>query len=375
MKRKYYIVLLFLLILISGCSSSKEKGSGNSTDNKKGSLYYQVSLSDTVNGVDVFHTLLPEGWNSYIQSSWNVVSSTVPGLEVVQLSSPDGRASITIRSQEAYVENQKYVEGINQDYYTTYLHYMDAGSYLDYFMSQYQGTNLIQELAVDEALLNQLREYNSMKLEQGKKDALTLNSVTPNVSISVSDGGVSSSKRQYSYGSNVIEISTSVSALKTNLDSALSPLLSSEAINWLIPYTIIYQAEDEEAFKEYYDTYNFIVANSSFTVDYYAMVEYVSSYIVNLYTSIYAERAKASLDATNEYIDSHYSSDSSQSTHDKVMEMWDDCIKEVDKYQLEDGSYIKTSIFNDVVAQNGDEIYIGSKAGIPEGFNILDKKY
>ena len=77
----------------------------------------------------------------------------------------------------------------------------------------------------------------------------------------------------------------------------------------------------------------------------------------------------------NDYIDSNYTSTSSQSTNDKVMEMWDDVIKEVDKYELEDGTTLKTSIHNETVAQNGNEIYIGSKAGIPIGFEEVHKGY
>ena len=53
----------------------------------------------------------------------------------------------------------------------------------------------------------------------------------------------------------------------------------------------------------------------------------------------------------------------------------DDVIKEVDAYKTEDGSVLKTSIFSDTVAQNGNEIYVGSKAGIPIGFNELSKAY
>ena len=372
MKKKFVVIIIIMILLITGCGKVRSK-----KDIKgKGELYYQVTLYDTVNGVDIFNTILPSGWKYYNESNWSVVSSSVPGFESIRLSSGDGKASIIIRSQEGFVENKKYNEGINYDYYTTYLHYMDASGYIDYFMNNYfKGSSFVKDMDIDQDLLNKLKEINSIKLELGKKDALVLSNVTPNVSVTVSENGVSSSSKQFSYGDNMVEISTSVTSLKTNLYSSLSPLLNSEAIDWVVPYTIIYQAEDLDSFNKYYDTYKFIVANSSFTVKYYAMVEYVSSYIVNLYTSIYTEKSKAALKATNDFIDSKYSSTSSSSTQDKVREMWSDVINEVDKYQLEDGGYIKTSIHNDVVAQNGDEIYIGSKGGVPYGFNILDKGY
>ena len=150
-------------------------------------------------------------------------------------------------------------------------------------------------------------------------------------------------------------------------------MLDSKATQWYMPYVIIYEADTKEDFDKYYDDYNFIIANSNFTKDYYAMIEYVSSAIVNSYMSYYAAKAQAALDATNSYIESNYSSTSSSSTNDKVMEMWDDYINDVDAYKTEDGSVIKTSMFNETVAQNGDEIYIGNKAGIPLGFNELSK--
>ncbi len=64
-----------------------------------------------------------------------------------------------------------------------------------------------------------------------------------------------------------------------------------------------------------------------------------------------------------------------ESTSDKVMNMWDDVIKEVDEYKTLDGRKLKTSIYNETVAQDGDTFYIGKKIGIPSGFKELSKSY
>lgn len=80
-----------------------------------------------------------------------------------------------------------------------------------------------------------------------------------------------------------------------------------------------------------------------------ALVEYVFSSIVNSYAQMYATKSQAGLDAMNNYIDSNYSSTTSESTNEKVMEMWDDYINEVDNYQTLDGGTIKTSMYNDTV--------------------------
>ena len=371
--------MILTLILTSGCRILRvfRKNKSNKVNvTEQGTMYKRVMLYDTQNNVGVFEGVIPADWKTNIESKWNVVSSIIPGLETVTISNPNSTASIIITSQEGYVENAKYNEGENHDYYTTYLHYMDASTFLDYSLNKrYPNITKTKDLEVDEDILNQLKEYTKLKYEEGKISAEQLNGVTPSVSVSVSEHAVTMSKKQYDYGLNKIEASTGVSSIKTNLNSSLSPLLSSESISWTIPYTIIYQAETQEDFDEYYNDYEFIVANSHFTTDYYAMVEYVSSVIVNYYTTIYAERAKASLDATNKYIESNYSSTSSESTNDKVMRMWDDYINEVDEYKLEDGSTLRIDMHNETVAQNGDEIYIGSKAGIPIGFNEVSKSY
>lgn len=370
MKKRLILGLLMILTLIplTGCGKDLyEEAEAN------GNIYNMFALYDK--GVDMFEGVVPSGWTAQI-SSQDMVNSSHPFVETVVLTNPEETARIIIISQHSYVENNRYNEGVNQDYYTTYLHQMDASTYLDYFMNnQFPGSTFVQNVNVDSRVLSQLEDLHNMKVAAGKQDALQLQAQNYGVYITVNGAGFSSSKKQYQNGSNYYEASTSVSSISTTLNSSLSSLLDSYAVQWYMPYVIVYEAVSKEAFDEYYDTYNFIITNSNFTVDYYAMVEYVSSAIVNAYTSYYAAKSKAGLDAMNDYIDSNYSSTSSQSTNDKVMEMWDDVINEVDKYQLEDGTTLKTSMYNETVAQNGNEIYIGSKAGIPNGFTEVYKGY
>lgn len=372
-----FIAVIIFLVIKPWAGNNAISGGANNTANgyeqakEQGKIYAAVNLQDA--GVAVFSGIAPQGWRASIVSSWNVVSSTVPGKEVVTLMAPTLDASITFISQTAYVDNSKYADGENYDYYTTYKKLQDAGTYLDDYIDMNYSAKKIKDLVVPAETLEQLRQYNAERVETGKVIASQMANNT--VGISVSDAGVSSAKRQYQIGDNLIEGATAVAATKTSLRSTLSSLLDSDAIDWNVPYVIIFKADNKAAFDKYYDTYNFIVANSQFTTDYYAMVEFVSSEITKQYTAYYAAKSQAALDATNSYIESHYSSDSSRSTNEKVMEMWDDVIKEVDSYKTEDGTTIKTSIMNDTVAQNGNEFYIGDKAGIPLGFTQLDKGY
>ena len=233
----------------------------------------------------MFNTIVPEGWTATI-SSENLVNSTHPFVETVILTNPEKTASIAIISQHSYVENNKYNEGVNTDYYTTYLHQMDAATYLDYFMSGMDSNaTFVKNGKVDDKIAKDVKSLQKIRVELAKQDANKIDSKTYGVSISIGDEGSTVAKREYENGDAYYEATTSVLAISTNLEAQLSALLNSRAVTWYMPYVIVYSADTMEDFENYYDDYNFIVANSAFTVDYYAMIEYVSSAIVNAYTS------------------------------------------------------------------------------------------
>lgn len=373
MKKKLLFVLLSIGIMLTLTGCFRYRTPMQNTQVDEGKFYQQISLTDK--GINMFNTIVPKGWTAQI-SSQNLINSSYPFVETVVISNPDNSAKITILSQHSYTENNKYNEGENKEYYTTYLHEMDASTYLDYFMSRiYKGSSYLEEETVDEKILNDFKTLHELRVKLADQDASSLQAENYGVTINISDEGYTSSKKLYQNGEKYYESSVSVSSISTNLSSSLSSILDSRAVQWYMPYIIIYEGSNKDNFDKYYDDYNFVVANSNFTVDYYALVEYVSSAITNAYMATYAAKSQASLDAFNSYIDSNYSSTSSASTNDRVMEMWDDVIKEVDTYTTEDGVSLKTSMYNETVAQNGDEIYIGSKAGIPIGFKELPKSH
>lgn len=342
--------------------------------NTTGKLYSTFYLTDS--GVNVFKGIAPQGWYVDIYSNWNVVNHIHPGLETVVLYSPDQTAKITIISIHSYVENASYAEGVNYDYYTTYLHKMNATQYIGYYVdNNYPGAQYLEAKQVPGDIINQLDEYNKQQVAYGIQDMNSMNLQSYNMTGDIRNDGTTVAKEVYVQGTKYIELFTGVAATTTSLYSGYSSLLNNIQTNWEMPFLIIYEGDTKEDFDKYYDDYNFIVANSAFTTDFYAMNEYVSSVIDNQYTAYYAAKSQAALDATNAYIDSNYTSTSSESTQDKVRQMWSDVINEVDQYQLNDGSSLRTSMYNETVAQNGDEIYIGSKAGIPLGFSEVAKSY
>ncbi len=381
------VLMLAIAVSISGCGEEevirkrKKYSDINEIDEypindiqPQGKMYKRVSLKDPQAGIIAFQGLLAEGWTASIQSNWNVVSYMCPGLESVTLTSPDGMATIVLESQQVYTADSKYAEGVNYDYYTTYYHYMDADTFVQAYMDQmYSESTLVADLDDDPDILKNADEYIQAEVAKAVQENSWINSGGYGLDYSLTAIPSTMSKRQYQYGNKYMEGSCVIVGADSVLNSVYIGAQTSRI--WMIPYSILYVAESKDAFDKYYDDYSFMVANSNFTTDYYAIIEYVSSKIVNTYTSYYAAKSQAGLDAMNEYINSNYSSTSSQSTNDKVMEMWDDYIKDVDCYKTEDGTKIKTSIFNDVVAQDGDNFYVGTKAGIPYGYTELAKSY
>ena len=376
-KKVLLVLFVFILLIITGCGRYQEKNgdinNGNNNTLNVGRMYNIVQLQDK--GIIMFTGIIPEGWTARIYSQ-DQVNSIHPFVETIVISNPDNSAKITILSQNSYLENSKYKEGQNKDYYSTYLHAMNAKEYSDYYMNRiFNVTGFVKDIELPQDTHLAMNALHNLRMQAAQNDLNQMNTAQYGVTMSVKSEGATISKRMYQKDSSMYETLTGVSAISSTLKSSLSKVLNSKQILWYIPYTITYEATSQENFDKYYEDYNFIVANSDFTRNYYAMVEYVSSAIVNAVTSVYAERSRIALEATNNYINSKYSSTSSQSTNDRVMEMWDDVIKEQDNYILEDGTQIKTSIMNDTVAQNGNEIYIGSKAGIPLGFNEVTKGY
>ena len=357
----------------TGEDSNKQSIFGKKEPVIEGTYYNVVNLVDPQANVTAFTGLIPEGWTASIQSNWQVISPDYPIMEEVTILSPDGKASIVIDSQQQYAEtSDPYMqEGVNYEYYTTYLHYMDADTFVQYYMDNAYGlSTLMKDIEDDQKVLSQAQQLQQMKMEIAKEN-YRIAVGTTGVTYNVTGAYPTMSKRQYEVGNSYLEASCVIIPITSSLGTQLYTITNTY---WEIPYSIVFYAEDKETFDKYYDEYNFIVANSYFTTDYYAMVEYVSSYITSIKSSQAAAKSQASLDAMNSYIDSNYSSTSSASTNEKVMEMWDDYINEVDQYNTLDGGTIKTSMYNDVVAQDGDKIFVGSSTSdIPYGYTQLEK--
>ena len=252
---------------------------------------------------------------------------------------------------------------------------MNADEFIQYYMDYaHPGSTLEKTLENDQDLLDQVNQYQQMKVTNLRNNVTNiLGGTYASYNYDINPGVTTMSKRQYQTPNSYLEGSCVIVPITTTISSQFYSLTNNY---WEIPYSIVFEAVDKENFDKYYDDYNFIVANSQFTPDCYALVEYVSNCILNVKSAQAAVKSQASLNAMNDYIDSNYSSTSSESTNEKVMGMWDDYINEVDSYNTLDGGTIKTSMYNDVVAQDGDQIFVGSSTSdIPYGFTELEKSY
>ena len=338
----------------------------------QGTYYQYYPLVDPQLNAAVFNAFLPQGWTGNVSSNWSVICPDFPGLEEITLMSPDGQAMITIDSAQSFTQNDfSGKQGPDFSTYTTYANYMDAPTYTDTFIANaYPGASLAADLSDDPETLDMLRQYNDLIVQNGQQTMDTVTAggtIGANITITPLDSTFC--KRQYQANGSYIETTCPiVSFQQTFYTSYLTDIY----IHWRLPYSIVYQATDKAAFDAHYSEYEMIVANSMFTPDYYAAEEYVASCIGNNLL----EAQNAANQGTSSYSSSGYESTSGDSTNEKIINMWDDVINEVDSYNTLDGGTIKTSMYNDIVAQDGDSYFVGSSTSdIPYGYTELSKSY
>lgn len=339
----------------------------------EGTYYGRYSIVDHDIGVAAFSVFLPDDWEATLYSDWTVVSADVPGLEEVVITSPDGLASITIDSCQSYTQGPTGAEGQDIGAYTTYMNYLDAGAFTDAYINSAYGSaaTLVRDLPDDSATLALLAQYLDALVAQANAagERVTGGGAVGGITSVAEPAAYSMCRRQYQVGSQQIETSVVNVALTQTISG---PALTEQYLHWRIPYSIVFTAASADAFAQYHDIYETIVANSYFTTEYYAAVEYISGCIAE---AAMDAKAAASSGASG-YSSSGYESATAESTNEKVIGMWDDCINEVDSYTTLDGGTVKTSMYNDVVAQSGDEFFVGSSTSdVPAGFTELSKSY
>ena len=327
-----------------------------------GKLYQQIGLVDPYADVVAYQGLLPEGWTVQMQSGWGLINP-LPGQEIVSFVSPDGRASISIASPQIYEEASDRGYGANVSDFITFVPYMNASSYIDYYV-QNSYVNAVGLGDVDTAD------------QQAGIDAFTEVYATNGINTALqycrypitgygSEGTVA--RRQYQLGEGYGEFSCAVSAYQYSYTKVM---LNITETWWQLLNSVAYTASDKEAFEQYYNDYEVIVANGYFTSGLVSAEAYVIQQIYNTVTEQRTEERIREL--TGGYSTSGTEITSSDmETQDLIMQAWDDYIKDQDTYSLSDGSTLHVPTSVDTVAQNGDSVYFGTKGSVPIGYDIL----
>lgn len=359
----------------SGPVISETKGSGK--------YYTKTTVSDQVVDIPAFSTLLPENWTMSIQSNWQNVDTEFPGRELVTITNPEGTATIYILSPQSYLWTfsetwgMASYQGVSLEYFGTYVEYMKAGDALEAQMDNggYSGRTLTQEVEDGEGALEAAKTLAENLADTSEANMAAMNIRAYGWTYTILERLYDYAKRQYrNSDGSYLEAST----ITLGYTGRLSGTTTNRTTGWYIPYFIVYQASSKEAFDQYYDDYGLIVENGCFSPEFFYLNKAYSDHIVEQIAKMQAIKSQAELDAVNKYLMDDYSDSTSgdaRSTSERVMEMWDDVIKEVDTYVTEDGTRVKTSTSNETMAQDGDNYYVGDRSGIPDGYTELRRDY
>ena len=338
----------------------------------EGKLYQRVGAVDPYAQITVFQTLLPEGWTLDMASSWTGnYSYTWPGVEVITMTSPDGKGFIRIQSPRQYSEDLMLGKtGASISDNTIYAPYLNADQYVqNAVQSAFSGTTLTKDFEDNPDVLSAM-QTQTQYYAQTTYDKLTFGNYYV---ASIQDIQSTMCRQQYRSDMEAVEFSCAVNMYKYSAASTLLPTYVTSYYNiWWVPYTVMYYAEDPASFDKYYSDYEIITGNSCFTKEFYAMNEYVAARREYIELAARTESQNEWMNGvSSEFFNEGYSSETSLSAQEQIFQAWDDYIKDENAYTFSDGSTVRVPNSIEAVAQNGDSVYFGSSVGVPSGYDIL----
>lgn len=287
-----------------------------------------VSLLDPSTGVPVIDTMLPDGWTAQLETDWGIVDTSQPCLATASFASPDGQAAVIIQTGRNFLESRTS-DGFNLHYecadletYLTYLNYRDVGGVLDMYFDGILGTGgvVVQETPVDE----------------------TLQSVLDDVA-------------------------------KTLMEGMVSEFMVSITRPWFIPAVMFYIAQDEATLEKYEMEANVILNNSRERNEFAYVKHAFGSDIRNMVMRRQTQQISSMTEAQAQtYLDDYDPSDFDTGyTSDAWANDWSEFIYDQQGYTTLDGGTIKVGTEYDAVYQNGDQFYLGTVGGAPDGWTRL----
>ena len=340
------------------------ENSENTTN--QGKVYQRIGLVDQQIGAVAFEGIIPEGWTAETYGNWGLINP-MPGQEITVFTSPDGKVSVQIASQQTYEQASDRGYDTDLSNFITLAPYMNASAYIDYLVqNNFSNAKLLKEVDIPAEHQQAIDNYTEQFYSNGINTAMAYSryAITP----MGAEGTVS--RRQYQIGDGYAEYGCAVSAYQYGYTKIILDITETW---WNVVNTVSFTATDRESFDKYYDDYEMIIANGYFTAAFYSANAYVINQIMNTVINYRTEQAIAN--AANSYSSSGTEVTSSDmDTQDKVMQAWDDYIKDEDRYTTTDGNTVITSMFNETVAQDGNNFYVGSRTSIPYGYTELTRQ-
>ena len=350
-------------------------------------LYTFQTLNDNIIRIPVADLMVPKGFTPQVTSQWERFDGSFPGHEVIGLQNADNSVGIYIFTNESYYYfqnrnsigiNEPPKQGIDYEKRITMMNYMDSSSVLEVFLNNlgFNNRKFIKNLPNDNKKLQSIKNDLLRQAQLDIKKIQQMNMMARNgMSTTLNNVDVNMTKKQYSIGSGNIEAS---SCVRTMTSSIGNNMLVSTTTYWEIMYFVLYRANSKELFDKYYNTYQTVISNARIRPEFYFVNLRLKQMNEERVAKIGAIRSQISLEEQRKMIADKTPSltnPEAESTSDKVMNMWDDVITERDEYKTLDGRKLKTSMYNETVAQDGDTFYIGKKTGVPSGFKELSKSY
>ena len=332
-------------------------------ENKESSaVYYTVqTLYEPTYGIKTAYALVPYGWKASVSVAWGLCSTMYPAIATIKLISPDNGAMIEILSTCAYMQMARYgswvPEGTYIDLYNVYLNYRNARNYNDYILGLlgYKGTVLNTEGP----------SYDFQLALNGEANAY-LAALSSNNSISGKQCEGTYEKTSYFITEgNAYEVVVSSSVVMAETISG-----AFDTYQWVVPYTAIFIAYNEDAYSNYYRVFDNVVGNSNFSNEFIYVVQKNAQYLNQMIHDYLMEKVYSPSSSDISSWDSQYQ----ETEADKIINAWSDVITERDEYTTLDGKSIKVSTQYDSVYQDGDNIYMGPATSAPSGWTELNKK-
>lgn len=305
--------------------------------------------------------LVPYGWNGNMYVDWSFMSTSSPGVAMVELTSPDG-ARIVMVSNMAYVDNTingaRVAEGQDSGLYCTTKHYCVAQALQESSLATegYYNAQLIEQLEVPNSWTEMIETAAKVKAENLTQQGMYVYGYEGTAAFN-----------HYRDGQTEIAVLTMVMGAGTYSSTSR---IQMDSIMWCVPIQFWFIAPNQTVFENNFDTFLTVMGNSDFTSDFLFMNLKIGNAISD---GIHAGLMQQAYDYINSNTDSWLNEYQSSDGYDssKWAEEWGDVIKDQQAYATEDGGTIKVDTKYDAVYQNGNEIYMGPDGQSPDGWTKL----